>query len=82
MSTISNGSPQGFRIPGRESAVPRSLRDAEDVARSFGYDGIDYVPVGREFRAISYNARGYRAEAIGRTRELAAQSLVRVLARR
>lgn len=82
MTSISNGQPQGFRIPGHESAIPRSLRDAEDAARSFGYDGIDFTPVGREYRAVSYNAKGQRVEAIGRTRELAAQSLVRVLVRR
>jgi hypothetical protein len=83
MGSIDNGTPQGFTSsPGQDVVLPGSIRDAEDRIRSLGYDGIDFRPLGREFVASSYNARGQRAEAIGRTRELAARSLVRVLVRR
>ena len=67
---------------GRAQAMIRSLRDAEDAAQALGYDGIELVPLGRDVRAISRNAKGQRAEAVGRNDVHAAQSLVRVLERR
>lgn len=73
-SSIGNGM-------GRAIVIGHSLRDLEDVARSFGYDGIELVRHGREFRAVSYNAKGQRAEALGRNEVAAAQSLVRTLQR-
>ena len=82
MGSISNGSPQGFTSqPGRDLVLPGSVRDAEDMIRSFGYDGLSFESRGRDVAAISHNARGQRAEAIGRDRVRAAQSLVRVLSR-
>lgn len=74
MGSIANGA-------GRAIVNARSLGECEDEARSLGYDGIDVarVPGTREFRAISYNANGYRAEALGRSEVHAARSLVRTL---
>lgn len=68
---------------GRAQAVrsSRSVRDCIDEALSYGYDGIEFVPRGRDVRAISYNAKGQRAEAIGINEVAAAQSLVRTLRR-
>lgn len=74
MAHIGNG-------PARNIAVAGSVRHLVDEAASLGYDGIEFVPRGREVRAISYNAKGQRAEAIGRNEVAAAQSLVRALKR-
>lgn len=58
-----------------------SVDDALDELAEMGYDGIDFEPLGREVRATSYNAKGYKVQAIGRNDALAAQALVRVLRR-
>jgi hypothetical protein len=67
---------------GRIIAVAGSVGHLEDELASLGYDGITFVPVGRQVRAYSLNAKGQRAEAIGYNEVAAAQSLVRVLKRR
>lgn len=63
----------------------RSIRDAEDVIALSNYDGIEFGAAARSgyISATSWHTpTGKRAQAMGRTRELAAQSLVRTITRR
>ena len=74
MTGLSNG-------VGEYLARPRSIRDCEDELSLLGYDGIEFFPAGRrEFGARTFGTFG-RVEAIGKTKEHAAQQLVRAIKR-
>ena len=62
---------------------PLSVRQAEDELMLLGYDGIEFFEVRPgEVGARSRTADGYKAEAIGKTRELAARALVTTITRK
>ena len=80
MTSIGNGDPVVARKRGAD--VIRSVGEAEDALAAHGYDGIEFTTAadGRTI-ATSYTADGYRAQAIGRDRVLAARSLVTTITR-
>lgn len=66
---------------GRVQANARSLGEASDEMMEFGYelDSVTRLAGRRDFRAVAYNAKGQRAEALGTNETNAVRSLVRTL---